>query len=86
MSQAIAETTPANSIDHVADAIIAMINSKPRNPTRAEILAVLAREESRSHGAPQGGGSEISRIATDLADLWAFADEVDPASPISRRS
>jgi hypothetical protein len=41
MPQATPETTPSNLIDHLADEILALINSKPRSPTKSELLAIL---------------------------------------------
>lgn len=38
---------PISSVDHAAQAIIDVINSKPRSPTKAEIAAIISKALSR---------------------------------------
>lgn len=58
MAKAIVDSTLPSQFAHAADAIISLINSKPRSPTRDELIAVL--EETQP--------AKRAQIALKLAD------------------
>jgi hypothetical protein len=73
-------TNPA--ADRIADAIIALINSRPASPTKAEIAAVIAGNmSSPPMSRDVAAGREWSRLAAELEAAYEISGELFEGTP-----
>ncbi len=79
MLQATSDRTSTKPIEHQADAIVALINSKPRSPTRAEIIVTLAAVEGASR-------QELTAMHEDVPGTSSILELARQLGEIDRRS
>lgn len=71
--------------EHAADSILALINSRPRSPTKAELMACLAGWELIDSAANDNDGpspwkpSDLGQRLMDNLPRWAVAVQADYA-------